>query len=53
MMKESSLAAELQIVNEGRQSAHALYFCEDSAYTTIYGIMGPYKNYPSRLCILA
>lgn len=48
MVEESGLAAKLQTINEGCRPPHALYLYGDPAYTTIYGIMGPYKNYPSR-----
>lgn len=47
MVEELGLTAKLQTINGGRQPPHALYLYGDLAYTTIYGIMGPYKNYPS------
>ncbi len=50
MVKPSGLAEKLRTVNRGCQAAHALYFYEDPAYSTIYGIMGLYKNFPSRSC---
>lgn len=48
MVKESDLAAKLQAINGGRRLAHALYLYGNLTYITIYEIMGPYKNYPSR-----
>ncbi len=53
MVEESSLAAKLQAVNRGCQPIYALYLYGNPAYTTIYGIMGPYKNYLSHSCTLA
>lgn len=50
MVEESGLAEKLRTVNGGRRAAHALYLYGDPAYCTVYGIMGPYKNFPSRLC---
>lgn len=48
MVELSSLTEKLRLVNGGRCPAHALYLYGDPAYCTIYGIMGPYKNYPGR-----
>ena len=48
MVEYSGLADRLRTVNGGRRPAHALYLYGDPAYSTVYGIMGPYKNYPSR-----
>ncbi len=49
MIELSGLHEKLRAINAGRQPARALYLYGDSAYCTIYGIMGPYKNYPNRL----
>lgn len=48
MVEQSGLAEKLRAVNGGRRAAHALYLYGDPAYSTIYGVMGPYKNHPSR-----
>lgn len=48
MVKESDLAKKQQTVNGGCQVAHALYFYGDPVYCIVYGIMRPYKNFPSR-----
>ena len=48
IVEMSGLVKKLREVNGGRRPAHALYLYEDPAYCTVYGIMGPYKNYPGR-----
>ncbi len=48
MMKQSDLAEKLLAVNWGRRAAYALYLYGDPTYSTIYGFMGPYKNFLSR-----
>ena len=48
MVELSGLEAKLRAVNRGRRLATALYLYGDPAYSTVYGIMGPYKNYPGR-----
>ena len=48
MVELSGLEARLRAVNAGRPPAMALYLYGDPAYSTIYGIMGPYRNYPNR-----
>ena len=48
MVELSGLEGKLREVNAGRIPAQALYLYGDPAYCTIYGIMGPYKNYPTR-----
>lgn len=48
MVELSGLEGKLRSVNAGRRSARARYLYGDPAYSTIYGIMGPYKNYPNR-----
>ena len=48
IVKQSGLAEKLQTVNGGRWAAHALYLHRDTTYSTIYGIIGPYKNFLSR-----
>ena len=47
MVELLSLEARLRAINAGRPSAIALYLYGDPAYFTIYGIMGPYQNYPN------
>lgn len=49
MVKLSGLQTKLCAINQARQLAHTLYLYIDSAYSTIYGIIGPYKNYPNCL----
>lgn len=48
MVELSGLEERLREVNLGRRAAQALYLYGDPAYSTVYGIMGPYKNYPTR-----
>lgn len=48
MVECSGLVEKPRAVNGGRRPARALYLYGDPAYSTVYGIMGPYKNYPSR-----
>lgn len=48
MVELSGLESKLREVNAGRPPAQALYLYGDPAYCTVYGIMGPYKNYPTR-----
>lgn len=48
MVEDSGIVEKLREVNGGRRPAHALYLYGDPAYCTVYGIMGPYKNYPLR-----
>ena len=48
MVEISGLVEKLRAVNGGRRPAHALYLYGDPAYCTVYGIMGPYKNYLGR-----
>ncbi len=48
MVELSGLAEKLRSVNGDRRPADALYLYGDPAYYTVYGIMGPYKNYPGR-----
>lgn len=47
MVELLSLDKKQRAVNAGRRLAHALYLYSNPAYCTIYGIMGPYKNYPN------
>lgn len=44
MVECSVLVKKLRAINGGRRPARALYLYGDP----VYGIMGPYKNYPSR-----
>ena len=48
MVDQSGLEEKQRAVNGGRRPAHGLYLYGDPAYCTVYGIMGPYKNYPTR-----
>lgn len=48
MVEQSGLEEKQRAVNGGRRPAHGLYLYGDPAYCTVYGIMGPYKNYPTR-----
>ena len=48
MVELSGLDQKLRAVNQGRRPALALYLYGDPAYSTVYGIMGPYENYPNR-----
>lgn len=48
MVELSDLDKKLRAVNAGRRPAHALYLYGNPAYCTVYGIMGPYKNYSNR-----
>lgn len=48
IMGLSGLESKLREINSNRRPAHALYLYGDPAYCTIYGIMGPYKNYADR-----
>ena len=48
MVEYSDLEDKLREVNGGRRSAHTLYLYGDLVYSTVYGIMGPYKNYPGK-----
>ena len=48
MVELSGLEARLRAINAGRPPAMVLYLYGDPAYSTIYGIMGPYRNYPNR-----
>ncbi len=45
MVKLSGFEARLRAINAGCSLAMILYFYDDPAYFTIYGIMGPYQNY--------
>lgn len=50
MVESSGLEKKLREVNGGRRPALALYlYSLDPAFCSVYGIMGPYKNYPGRL----
>ena len=49
MVELSGLHEKLRAINAGRRSARALYLYGDPAYCTVYGIMGPYRNYPNCL----
>lgn len=44
----SGLESKLRKVNGNWRPAHALYLYGDPVYCTVYGIMGPYKNYADR-----
>lgn len=48
MVELSGISEKLRAVNGSRWLAHALYLYRDSTYSTVYGIMGPYKNYPQK-----
>ena len=48
MVEYPGLQENLRAVKAGRRPAHALYLYGNPAYSTVYGIMGPYKNYPGR-----
>ena len=48
IIKQSSLTKKLQAINGGWQSAYILYLYTNLAYSIIYKIMRPYKNYLSR-----
>ena len=48
MLELSGSIEKLRTVNGGRRPAHALCLYGGPAYCTVYGIMGPYKNYPQR-----
>lgn len=43
-----SLEAKLRDVNAGCRPAMALCLYGDPVYSTVYGIIGPYKNYLNR-----
>ena len=45
MVEPLSLETRLYEVNQGKHLAMALYLYKYPTYSTIYGIMGPYKNY--------
>ena len=49
MVQLTELQEKLRTVNTGRRPALALYLYGDPAYSTVYGIMGPFKNHPGRL----
>lgn len=51
MVESSGLEKQLRKVNGNRPpAAHALYvYCLDPAFRSVYGITGPYRNYPGRL----
>lgn len=53
MVECSGLVKRVRVINGGKRLARALYLYSNPAYSTIYGIMGPYKNYPSRPQTLA
>ena len=46
MVEESGLVDRLRHVNNGLSPALAYYLYGDPAYSTVYGIMGPYKRKP-------
>ena len=48
MVELLGLERRLREVNQGKRPCMALYLYGDPAYYTVYGIMGPYKNYPNR-----
>lgn len=48
MVKLSGLETKLRAV-KSQQPNVALYLYDDPAYSTVYDIMGPYKNYPNWL----
>ncbi len=48
MVEMSDLEAKLQKINQKKRPAMALYLYEDLIYSTIYGIIEPYKNYFNR-----
>ncbi len=48
MMELLGLEKRLCKVNQERYLCMALYLYGDPAYCTVYGIMGPYKNYSNR-----
>lgn len=48
MVELSGLEAKLRAMNAGRRPARTLYLYGDPAYSTVYGIMGLYKNCPGR-----
>lgn len=48
MVQLSGLEAKICGINQGRRPAMALYLYGDPAYSTVYGIMEPYKNFPNR-----
>ena len=48
MVQMSQLQERLRAVNAGRPPSLALYLYGDPAYTTVYGIMGPFKNHQDR-----
>lgn len=50
MIELSGLEERLRKMNFGRQAGQVLYLYGDPAYSTIYGIMVPYKNYLSHPC---
>ncbi len=49
----SGISKKLRAVNRDRRPAYALYLYGDPTYSIIYGIMGPYKNYPQKLRTVA
>ena len=53
MVELSGLKARLRAVNAGYPPAMILCLYGNPTYSTIYGIMGPYQNYPYRPKTLA
>lgn len=47
MVELLGLKAKLRTVNASCLLAMALYLYGNPAYSIIYGIMGPYQNYPN------
>lgn len=45
MIELSNLQIKLCAINQSRRPAQALYLYWDPTYSTIYKIIGPYKNY--------
>ena len=48
MVKLSDLKSSLKTINAGYPLAMALYFYGNQAYSIIYDIMDPYRNYLNR-----
>lgn len=49
MIKLFKLHEKLKAINARQRLVYVLYLYNDSIYCTVYGIMGPYKNYPNHL----
>lgn len=53
MVEYLGLVKRVRVINRGKRLARALYLYSNPTYSTVYGIIRPYKNYPSRPQTLA